>query len=46
MRDDLPKRGIAVDHIAMFSRGKREPLVSTPVGVSEPKNKRVKINVR
>ena len=45
-RDDLIKRGIAVDHTAVLSRGKREPLVPTPEGVSEPSNRRVDINVR
>ena len=46
VRDDLVKRGIAVDHIEVSSRGKREPLVPTSEGVSEPKNRRVEINVR
>ena len=46
VRGDLVKRGIAVDHIVVSSRGKREPLVPTSEGVSEPKNRRVEINVR
>ena len=46
VRDDLVKRGIAVDHIEVSGRGKREPLIPTSEGVSEPKNRRVEINVR
>ena len=46
VRDDLVKRGIAGNHIEVSSRGKREPLVPTPERVSEPKNRRVEINVR
>jgi outer membrane protein OmpA-like peptidoglycan-associated protein len=46
VRDDLVKRGIAADRIEVSSRGKREPLVPTSEGVSEPRNRRVEINVR
>jgi outer membrane protein OmpA-like peptidoglycan-associated protein len=46
MRDDLIKRGISADRIVVSSRGKREPLIPTSEGVSEPKNRRVEINVR
>lgn len=46
VRDDLIKRGIAADRIEVSSRGKREPLVPTAEGVSEPRNRRVEINVR
>lgn len=46
VRDDLIKRGISADHIEVSGRGKREPLVPTSEGVSEPKNRRVEINVR
>ena len=46
MRDDLVKRGIPADHIEVSSRGKREPLIPTSEGVSEPRNRRVEINVR
>jgi outer membrane protein OmpA-like peptidoglycan-associated protein len=46
VRDDLIKRGISADRIEVSSRGKREPLVRTAEGVSEPKNRRVEINVR
>ncbi len=44
--DELIKRGIAPDRIEVSGRGKREPLIPTPEGVSEPKNRRVEINVR
>jgi outer membrane protein OmpA-like peptidoglycan-associated protein len=46
VRDDLVKRGISTDRIEVSSRGKREPLVPTSAGVSEPRNRRVEINVR
>jgi OOP family OmpA-OmpF porin len=46
VRDDLVQRGIAADRIEVASRGKREPLIPTSEGVSEPKNRRVEINVR
>jgi OOP family OmpA-OmpF porin len=46
VRDDLIKRGISADCIEVSSRGKRDPLVPTSEGVSEPKNRRVEINVR
>lgn len=44
--EELIKRGIAPDRIEVSGRGKREPLIPTPEGVSEPKNRRVEINVR
>ncbi len=46
VRDDLVKRGISADRIEVYSRGKREPLVPTAAGVSEPRNRRVEISVR
>ncbi len=46
VRDDLIQRGIAMDPIEFAGRGKRELLVPTSEGVSEPKNRRVEINVR
>ena len=46
VRDDLIKRGISADRIEVSGRGKREPLVPAAEGVSEPKNRRVEINVR
>lgn len=46
VRDDLVARGIDVDRIDVSGRGKREPLVPTSEGISEPKNRRVEIYVR
>jgi outer membrane protein OmpA-like peptidoglycan-associated protein len=46
VRDDLVKRGTSADRIEVSARGKREPLVPTSQGVSEPRNRRVEINVR
>jgi outer membrane protein OmpA-like peptidoglycan-associated protein len=46
VREDLIKRGISPDRIEASGRGKREPLVPTSQGVSEPRNRRVEINVR
>jgi outer membrane protein OmpA-like peptidoglycan-associated protein len=38
--------GLSLDRIQAAGRGERELLVSTPDGVSEPRNRRVEINVR
>lgn len=46
VRDDLVKRGISADRIDVSGRGKRDPLIPTSEGASEPKNRRVEINVR
>lgn len=46
VRDELVRRGIPTDRIEVSGRGKREPLVRTPEGVAEPRNRRVEINVR
>ncbi|HEX5092531.1 MAG TPA: OmpA family protein [Burkholderiales bacterium] len=46
VRDELIKLGIPADRIRAAGRGEREPLVATPDGVSEPRNRRVEINVR
>ena len=46
LRDDLVKRGIPAECIEISGRGKREPLIPTSAGVSEPRNRRVEINVR
>jgi outer membrane protein OmpA-like peptidoglycan-associated protein len=46
VRDDLIERGTSADRIEVSARGKREPLVPTSQGVSEPRNRRVEINVR
>lgn len=46
VRDELVSRGIPADSIEVSGRGKREPLVPTSAGISEPKNRRVEISVR
>jgi len=46
VRDDLIKRGISANRIEVSGRGKREPLIPTSQDVSEPRNRRVEINVR
>ena len=46
VRDDLAMRGIPADRVEVSGRGKREPLIPTRAGVSEPRNRRVEINVR
>ena len=46
MREMLIERGLPGDRITAAGRGKRELLVHTEDNVSEPKNRRVEINVR
>jgi outer membrane protein OmpA-like peptidoglycan-associated protein len=46
VRTLLIGRGIAPGSIVAVGRGKREPRVPTPVGVAEPRNRRVEITVR
>jgi OmpA-OmpF porin, OOP family len=46
VRTALIGRGIAADSIVVVGRGKREPVVPTPDGVAEPRNRRVEILVR
>ena len=46
MRDLLGGLGIPASRIQVSGRGKREALVQTQGGVSEPRNRRVEINVR
>jgi len=46
VRAALIGRGIAVENIAAVGRGKRELIVPTADGVSEPRNRRVEIIVR
>jgi outer membrane protein OmpA-like peptidoglycan-associated protein len=46
VRADLIRRGIAPENVQAVGRGKREPLVPTPEGVAEPRNRRVEILVR
>ncbi len=42
----LVSMGISAERILTAGRGRREPLVSTVDGVSEPRNRRVEISVR
>jgi outer membrane protein OmpA-like peptidoglycan-associated protein len=46
MREMLIERGLPADRIQAAGRGKRELLVPTDDNVSEPRNRRVEINVR
>jgi outer membrane protein OmpA-like peptidoglycan-associated protein len=42
----LVAAGVAAEAIQIAARGEREPLVPTPDGVPEPRNRRVEIKVR
>jgi outer membrane protein OmpA-like peptidoglycan-associated protein len=46
VRKDFVDRGIPADAINVAGRGEREPFVPTADEVSEPRNRRVEINVR
>jgi outer membrane protein OmpA-like peptidoglycan-associated protein len=46
VRVALIAHGIAPENITVVGRGKREPVVPTAEGVSEPRNRRVEIVVR
>jgi outer membrane protein OmpA-like peptidoglycan-associated protein len=46
VRSILVGMGIPPEHILTAGRGRREPLVRTADGVSEPRNRRVEISVR
>lgn len=46
VRKLLIARGVAAENITVVGRGKREPIVPTDEGVSEPLNRRVEILVR
>ena len=46
VRDELIRRGIPAQDIRVEGRGKREPVITTANGKSEPLNRRVEINVR
>ena len=46
VRSELIRRGVAAENIQASGRGKRDPLVPTPPGVAEPRNRRVEILVR
>ena len=39
----LEKDGIPTSEIAIFAKGKRDPLIPTADGVKEPQNRRVQI---
>jgi len=43
VRDVLVREGIPSGEISIFARGESEPLVPTPDGVREPRNRRVQI---
>ena len=46
LREMLVGLGIPAERVGAAGRGKREPLVPTDDNVSEPRNRRVEINVR
>ncbi len=46
VRRDFVDRGIAIHAVNVAGRGEREPIVPTADEVSEPRNRRVEINVR
>ena len=46
VRAVLAQRGVAPESVVAIGRGKREPVVPTPDGVAEPRNRRVEIVVR
>ncbi len=46
LRDMLVQLGIPAERVHVAGRGKREPLIPTGDNVSEPRNRRVEINVR
>ena len=46
VRKDFVDRGVPDDAINVAGRGEREPIVPTADEVSEPRNRRVEINVR
>jgi len=46
VREALIAQGLSAQRIWAAGRGEREPLVKTADGVSEPRNRRVEVNVR
>jgi len=46
VRSALIKQGLPAERISAAGRGEREPLVRTADNVSEPRNRRVEVNVR
>ena len=45
-RDALVKAGVPADRVVTEGRGEREPLISTPDDMPEPRNRRVEISIR
>lgn len=45
VKELLLKNGVSADRIKVSSHGKRNPLVPTPDGTAEPRNRRVEITV-
>jgi len=46
VRAGLIDKGLAPENVVAIGRGKREPMIATGDGVSEPRNRRVEIIVR
>ena len=46
VRAELIRRGVPAESVQASGRGSREPVVPTPPGVAEPRNRRVEILVR
>jgi outer membrane protein OmpA-like peptidoglycan-associated protein len=46
VRAELIRRGVAPGNVQASGRGSRDPIVPTPQGVAEPRNRRVDIIVR
>ena len=46
IRNELIRLGVAAENIEVVARGKRDPVVPTPDGVAEPRNRRVEVIVR
>lgn len=46
VRDELRTMGVAADSMVVESHGKGNPLIPTPDGVAEPRNRRVSVTIR
>lgn len=46
VRDMLVGLGVPVENIEVSSHGKRNPLIPTPDGVAEPRNRRVSVTIQ
>lgn len=46
VRTELLARGVRPERLQASARGMREPLLPTPAGISEPRNRRAEITVR